>query len=383
MAYSFTVTNTGTTDLTGISVTDTQSAPSENANLTAVDCPNDTLAAGDQEVCTANYTVTAARLGQRSVADSATASGTPPSGPTITSGPSDYSIPATSIEIVKSADPTVVSAAGATVTYSFVVTNTGGSPLSAISVADLQGSPSDNADTSRLSRVRAPRSRRGTSRDLHRHLHRLGGRRGQWDHHRHRSSDGHPASGTPITSAPSSAVVNVAALTVVKSSSTTVITSVGQVVPYAFLVTNAGTTDLSGISVTIKQEGAHHSTGRSRRFSAHTTPRPWRPGDVHRQLHRDRGRSGQRVGGRLGDRLGHPAVGPGHHLAAVQPGHPGGGHLGGQIRRPLGGLGGRVDRHLLFLVTNTGTTELSDVSVSDTQAALSDNANLSPIDCPN
>ena len=79
--YEFVVTNTGTTTLSAISVNDTQSAPSLDTSLSSISCPSSTLAAGDHETCTADYTVTAADLANGSVADSATASGTPPVGP--------------------------------------------------------------------------------------------------------------------------------------------------------------------------------------------------------------------------------------------------------------------------------------------------------------
>ncbi len=78
--YSFLVTNTGTTVLTSITVTDTQTAPSLNSSLSAINCPSNSLAAGTNETCTATYTVTSADLANGSLGDSATATGTPPSG---------------------------------------------------------------------------------------------------------------------------------------------------------------------------------------------------------------------------------------------------------------------------------------------------------------
>jgi hypothetical protein len=65
--YSYTVTNTGTTALSGISLADnnTDAAPT---------CPSTTLALGGSMVCTAQHTVTAADLGLSSLDNTATAS---------------------------------------------------------------------------------------------------------------------------------------------------------------------------------------------------------------------------------------------------------------------------------------------------------------------
>ena len=63
--YSYLVTNSGATTLTGISVSD---------NKVSVSCPSTTLAKGASETCTATYTVTQADVDSGSVTNSATAS---------------------------------------------------------------------------------------------------------------------------------------------------------------------------------------------------------------------------------------------------------------------------------------------------------------------
>lgn len=83
--YSFTVTNTGDVNLSGVGVND--------AKVTGVACPSTTLAIGASEVCTASYTVTASDFSAGSVVNTATATGTPPSGPTVTSSPSSTTTP--------------------------------------------------------------------------------------------------------------------------------------------------------------------------------------------------------------------------------------------------------------------------------------------------
>ncbi|MBX7251401.1 MAG: DUF11 domain-containing protein [Candidatus Promineofilum sp.] len=55
--------------------------------------------------------------------------------------------------------------------------------------------------------------------------------------------------GNPVTSNQDTVTVPLAALNVVKSSTTTVITAVGQIVPYTFTVTNTGNVALTGVTV--------------------------------------------------------------------------------------------------------------------------------------
>lgn len=85
ISYDFLVTNTGNVTLDGIIVNDTETAPATPANLSAVDCPDSSLAPKASETCTATYTVTQSDVENGSVTDSATASGTPPVGAAVVS----------------------------------------------------------------------------------------------------------------------------------------------------------------------------------------------------------------------------------------------------------------------------------------------------------
>jgi len=80
ITYSFLVTNTSAAaPVTGIKVTDAMTG------LSAVSCPQTTLAAGSSETCTATYTTTGADVSAGSVTNpSATVTGTGPSGNTVT-----------------------------------------------------------------------------------------------------------------------------------------------------------------------------------------------------------------------------------------------------------------------------------------------------------
>ena len=111
ITYSFAVTNTGNVTITGIGVSDTQAAPAGPAS--AVTCPTTTLAPGAFTTCTATYTATQADLDHGSIADTATASGTAPSGSAVTSPPAAATVgvnQAPSLDLDKSAAPGTVTA---------------------------------------------------------------------------------------------------------------------------------------------------------------------------------------------------------------------------------------------------------------------------------
>ncbi len=153
--YSFLVTNTGTTALTSVTVTDTQTAPSLDSSLSAISCPSTTLAAGAYETCTATYTVTAADIANGSVADSATATGTPPSGAPVSSDPSTVSLPVNvpvppvrPLTVTKSTSTTRVTAVGQQIHYSFLVVNGLNVTLTNVTVVDTQADPSLNSSLS-------------------------------------------------------------------------------------------------------------------------------------------------------------------------------------------------------------------------------------------
>ena len=136
--YSFVVTNTGNVTVTGITVTDTFTAPA-GPELT-VSCPVTTLAPAASTTCTASYTVTQADVDNGSIVNSAVADRTDPTGtPVPTTPPSTATVtvtPEPGLSVVKTVDPTTVTAAGDTVDYSFVVTNTGNVTVTDVTVTD-------------------------------------------------------------------------------------------------------------------------------------------------------------------------------------------------------------------------------------------------------
>jgi uncharacterized repeat protein (TIGR01451 family) len=80
--YTLVVTNTGNVTLTGVTVNDTLSG------LSAVSCPSTTLTPGQVITCTAGYVTTLADMRAGSIVNTGTATGSPPHGPAVVSGPS-------------------------------------------------------------------------------------------------------------------------------------------------------------------------------------------------------------------------------------------------------------------------------------------------------
>ena len=89
--------------------------------------------------CTTTYTVTQADVDHGTINDSATATGTPASGPPVTSAPSIASVnapPSPGITLAKAASISSFTSAGTPVTYSYTVTNTGNVTLDPVTVTD-------------------------------------------------------------------------------------------------------------------------------------------------------------------------------------------------------------------------------------------------------
>ena len=132
VTYSYKVTNSGNLTLHSVGVTDPMSG------LTVVNCPTTTLAPGISETCTATYTTTQADVDRGSIANTGTATGTPPTGLAVTAR-SSLNIPATrlpAIKLVKTPTPTSFAAPGVLITYSYSVTNSGNVTLTAVHVSD-------------------------------------------------------------------------------------------------------------------------------------------------------------------------------------------------------------------------------------------------------
>ncbi|MBE1500945.1 LPXTG-motif cell wall-anchored protein/uncharacterized repeat protein (TIGR01451 family) [Amycolatopsis lexingtonensis] len=255
VTYRFAVTNTGNRTLTSVAVRET--AFTGTGTPPVIACPSDTLAPGQAVTCTATYTLTQADADAGSVTNTAEATGSPPQGDPVTSGPSQATVTVPGrpgLSLVKSADGGHFEA-GQTVTYSFVVTNTGNRTLTAVTVRETAFSgigglsplscPGGGATVA----VLAPGEQAVctatyvlTQSDV------------DSGHVTNTAvATGTPPGGTePPTSDPSTVVVPTppdAALTLAKTATPGTVSAAGQQITYAFLVTNTGNVTLAPVTV--------------------------------------------------------------------------------------------------------------------------------------
>ncbi|MEU8541540.1 hypothetical protein AB0C52_16400 [Streptomyces sp. NPDC048717] len=131
VTYTYTVTNTGQTALTGVAVTDDK--------VTGITCQATSLAPGVSTTCTGTYTVTAADGAAGHVINTARATGTDPEGGTVTSPPDEVTVPvagASRLTVTKTADTHGPVKPGDAITYTYTVTNGGQTALHDIAVTD-------------------------------------------------------------------------------------------------------------------------------------------------------------------------------------------------------------------------------------------------------
>ena len=140
VTYGFTGTNTGNTTLTGVAITDDLV---DTAKLVyAWPGAAGVLLPGQSFTAQVPYTLTQQDIDGGHVGNTATASGTPPSGPRVTSPEADTDTPLTAaplLALLKQADDTALSSppkAGDTITYRFTGTNAGNVTLTGISITD-------------------------------------------------------------------------------------------------------------------------------------------------------------------------------------------------------------------------------------------------------
>ncbi len=250
VTYSYEIVNTGNTTLTNVSAVDI--AFSGSGAPPVITCPVTTLAPGQSTTCTGTYTVSQADLDAGSVVNTATASGTPPTGPAITSDPSTATVTATPVPglaLLKTAVPAVVTVAGETVTYSFVVTNTGNTTLTNVSATDtgFSGSGTPPVITCPVTTLAPQQSTTCTGTYAVTQADIDAGSVVDTA-----TASGTPPTGPPVTSNPSTATVtatSVPGLTLLKTAAPTVVTAAGQTITYSYAVTNIGNTTLTGLNV--------------------------------------------------------------------------------------------------------------------------------------
>lgn len=136
ITYTFLVTNTGNVAVADLRIDET--AFTGAGALGAVSCPATSLTPGASTTCTADYTVEQGDVDAGSIENTATAAGTTPGGE-VASDPSSTVAPSASnpaVSLVKSADSAGPVALGASINYSFLVTNTGNVTLQGVAVDD-------------------------------------------------------------------------------------------------------------------------------------------------------------------------------------------------------------------------------------------------------
>ena len=416
--YQFVATNTGNVTLTAVGVTDTQTAPAGACHradlLVAVTGPDGTCTSTDEHhpglpgqaaTFTATYTITQADLDNGSVTDSATATGTPPTGPAVTATPSTASV---TIAQTAGADRRQVGHLDRPLQHG----RPGDRPTSSSPPTPATSpSPRSASPTPRPPRPAArPRADLPVALAGPRHLHGherttlLPGQSAtftatytltQADLNNGSVADSatatrHPADRPARHLAPRrrprSTVARTPALTVVKTvTSTGPYNTVGQTIAYQFVATNTGNVTLTrSASPTPRPPRPGPSPpGRPASAAQHRpAPAPARPhhpgrrpvGHLHRHLHAHPGRPRQRLGGRLGHRHRHPAD---RHRRSPRPRRPPRCPTAQTpaltvvksvtSTGPYNTVGQTIDYQ--FVATNTGNVTLTAVGVTDTQTA--------------
>ncbi|MCB0911419.1 MAG: hypothetical protein KDB60_07375, partial [Propionibacteriaceae bacterium] len=243
IAYSFIVTNTGNVTLTAVGVTDPK--------VGTVTCPATTLAPGASTTCTKTYTLTQSDVDAGVVNNTATATGTPPTGltrPTATDNTSTTISSTPTLSLVKTAGAPSGTTAGSTITYAFLVTNTGNVTLHAVGVTDALV-PTINCPATTL----APGAST-TCTGVHT-LTQAEIDAGTLTNHA--TASGTPPTGAAVTApgTTTSTLTRTPGITLDKQAGTPTGNTVGSTISYTFLVTNTGNVTLDAVGVTDPKVG--------------------------------------------------------------------------------------------------------------------------------
>ncbi len=158
ITYTYIVTNSGSTPLTGVMLTDDNGTPTDTTDDPTFAPPTgDTNSDGKLDPSrTWTYTST------RTVTQAEFDTGTPLTGTakviSTQSGPAYSGVTITmqhagGINVQKTATPAIATAVGQHITYSYAVTNTGLNPLTGVALTDDNGTPTDTTDDPTLNFV--------------------------------------------------------------------------------------------------------------------------------------------------------------------------------------------------------------------------------------
>ncbi|MDK0521142.1 hypothetical protein [Streptomyces sp. ML-6] len=240
--YEYVVTNSGNVPLTDVNVTDDR--------VTGITCPRTTLAVGETMTCTGSYTVTEADGEAGSITNTATAHGLSGDDP-IDSPPDDVTLETRAgpgIRLEKSADDTRVYEVGEEVTYTYTVTNTGPEQLTDLSIADDRVTTGVTCGATTL----APAGQAGDSTTCTGTYTIADADAEQGSVTNVATAHGR-SGGAQVQSAPDDVTVLVASelgLRLEKSADDTRVYRPGDEVTYTYTVTNTGNATLTGVGVT-------------------------------------------------------------------------------------------------------------------------------------
>ncbi|KQR52828.1 hypothetical protein ASF88_15245 [Leifsonia sp. Leaf336] len=250
--YTYTVTNSGNTTLSGIDVAET--AFTGTGTPPVPTCPAATLAPTESTQCTASYVVTAADVNTPSISNTAMATAQDALDGTVTSPDATAAVAVTAapaLSLTKSVDHATASGPGAMVTYSFLVENTGNVPITGVAITEsaFTGSgpapvatcPVNAASLAPGSSVTCTASYELTQADAD---------AGQIDNSA--VATGFDPAGGDVASPDSTVTVTIPAtpaLTLEKTATPSRLSSASQRIAYSFLVTNSGNVTLDGIAI--------------------------------------------------------------------------------------------------------------------------------------
>ncbi len=247
VTYTFEVTNDGNVTIDNLTIDET--AFSGTGTALVISCPVTELAPTESTSCTGTYAVTQADLDAGQVTNTATANGTDPGNAPVVSPQADAVVTVTQnaeLTLVKTASPLVVTAVGDTVTYTFEVTNDGNVTIDNLTIDETAFSGTGTAlviscpvtELAPTESTSCTGTYAVTQADLD---------AGQVTNTA--TANGTDPGNGPVVSPQADAVVTATqtpGLLLDKSTTATGYDSVGDLLPYSYLVTNSGNVTITG-----------------------------------------------------------------------------------------------------------------------------------------
>lgn len=271
VAYTFTVENTGNVELTAVTVSDP--LITNQATNNTINCPLSVLPAGMSTICTALYTLTQNDVDAGMVSNTASVTGTPTTAvpivaPSAMSGAMVTIPPSPSLTVIKSASaiPSNI-VAGGTITYSYLVSNTGNVTINGVVPVDagptfngvaagasLVGFTPASADLAPNTNETFTATYAVTQDDLDNMA--AAGTNASTAIDNTATATGTPENGVLAAVSPSTVETGVAPtprIALVKTSSAPASVVVGQQIDYTFILTNTGNVSISNPTISDAQ----------------------------------------------------------------------------------------------------------------------------------